>query len=524
MTSTGTLGGLTATLALLAATACAPSPRFVDDAGSEPDTAGDTGGAAACVVDGDCDDAEPCNGEETCREGVCASGAPPADGTACVTFLGAPGTCRASVCIPLTCGDGVVDAGEECDDADLAAGDGCEMDCTFTCHAGEECDDANPCTADACEAGGDGRVCTSTPLEGPCDDGDPCTEGDSCVDGVCVPGEAVCECEDDADCAVHDDGDLCNGVMACQGGVCRLDPETIVTCDTPPPGSCRSVRCDPDTGLCASSPLSDVSCDDGDPCSGPDVCIDGTCVGTGEVDCDDANPCTDEHCDAESGCVIVPRPGRGCDDGDACTVDDRCGEEGECAGGAERDCSDGDPCTDDHCDADTGCYHTFNEAPCDDGDACTTGDVCFMGSCVGDELPVAYADADADGFGISWDTVCTDELPDGHAWENGDCCDSLPEVFPGQASWFAEPFVCDDAGLPDFDYDCSGTFEKRWTALADCAGTSEDGCVAEAGWLPEAGGATVPPCGHEGRWLVSCTPSPMGCWPGEFEWVTQECR
>src|SRR5262249_49944429 len=34
------------------------------------------------------------------------------------------------------CGDGVVQAGEECDDGNATGGDGCEADCTFTCAHG----------------------------------------------------------------------------------------------------------------------------------------------------------------------------------------------------------------------------------------------------------------------------------------------------------------------------------------------------------------------------------------------------
>lgn len=60
------------------------------------------------------------------------------------------------------CGDGVLDAGEECDDGNLMDGDGCSANCTITPYcgdgvldAGEECDDGNNVDGDDCSA-----VCT----------------------------------------------------------------------------------------------------------------------------------------------------------------------------------------------------------------------------------------------------------------------------------------------------------------------------------------------------------------------------
>ena len=72
----------------------------------------------------------------------------------------------------LSCGNGVVDAGEACDDGNLAANDGCTSTCTvepgFTCagapsvctaicgdgqiKTGEQCDDGNPSAGDGCSA------------------------------------------------------------------------------------------------------------------------------------------------------------------------------------------------------------------------------------------------------------------------------------------------------------------------------------------------------------------------------------
>jgi len=57
------------------------------------------------------------------------------------------------------CGNGVVEAGEQCDDGNLVAGDGCSASCRLeVCgngirDAGEQCDDGNTVSGDGCSAG-----------------------------------------------------------------------------------------------------------------------------------------------------------------------------------------------------------------------------------------------------------------------------------------------------------------------------------------------------------------------------------
>lgn len=488
------------------------------------DTTGDTL-PASCVTDHDCDDGEFCNGAETCSEDGCQAGVAPVEGTECETGSGAAGQCRLQRCVGLSCGDALVDDGEECDDANLVTADGCEFDCTFSCHGDGECALDGPCVAGVCAEGGTGRLCATEMLEGPCDDGDPCTEGDFCADGVCVPGTAVCVCSSDADCAEFDDGDLCNGTMFCQEGVCVVDPATVVRCDAPPPGSCMEAQCNPATGLCETSALPDgTDCEDGDLCTGPDTCHAGDCVGGPALECDTIGPCHEAFCDPAEGCVTEVLVGAPCEDGDACTEGETCSAEGACTGGAPLDCDDGDDCTDDVCDPSAGCYHSYNEAPCNDGNPCTDDDHCFMGHCTGDELPVAYADGDGDGFGNAWETICTDVLPEGFSWENGDCCDIDAEIFPGQPRWFTESYICDDIGMPDFDYDCSGSWETRFNDLGECVASSGGTCVTRAGWLPDPTGTSIPGCGDEGMWLTSCVHTTMGCAPMGFETLPQECH
>ena len=76
----------------------------------------------------------------------------------------------------VTCGDGTVGPGEECDDGNQANGDCCDATCQFE-SSGSGCSDGNGCTtADACDGAG---LCVGGPPPN-CDDSDPCTI-DSCV-------------------------------------------------------------------------------------------------------------------------------------------------------------------------------------------------------------------------------------------------------------------------------------------------------------------------------------------------------
>ncbi|MFH1436616.1 MAG: DUF4215 domain-containing protein, partial [Pseudomonadota bacterium] len=81
------------------------------------------------------------------------------------------------------CGDGLVGEGEECDDGNTTPGDGCESDCTYSCHNDTECTDADDCTDDFCDPLT--HQCAHGPSapHTPCDDGVYCTYPDEC-DGM----------------------------------------------------------------------------------------------------------------------------------------------------------------------------------------------------------------------------------------------------------------------------------------------------------------------------------------------------
>lgn len=86
------------------------------------------------------------------------------------------------------CGDGIVDAGEDCDDGNAVNGDGCDNNCTTTgCGNGvvtapEQCDLGLFSSGACCNA-----ACLFEPSGAPCSDGHACTAIDTCDgSGVCV--------------------------------------------------------------------------------------------------------------------------------------------------------------------------------------------------------------------------------------------------------------------------------------------------------------------------------------------------
>ncbi len=82
----------------------------------------------------------------------------------------------------ITCGNGVVDIGESCDDGNLIDCDGCDSNCTAssTCGNGivcgaEQCDDGNVQNGDCCSS-----TCTFELIGSACNDGKLCTNSDAC--------------------------------------------------------------------------------------------------------------------------------------------------------------------------------------------------------------------------------------------------------------------------------------------------------------------------------------------------------
>ena len=122
-------------------------------------------------------------------------------------------------------------------------------------------------------------------------------------------------------------------------------------------------------------------CDDEDfsknPCADdlPGDTVDANCDEADELSCEDCERCTTDAFDGEQ-CTHETIPeGGGCDDGDPCTSDETC-VDGACGGGGRTNCSDGEVCTIDRCDSRIGCTH--EAIP--DGRPCPGG-FCYAGVC-----------------------------------------------------------------------------------------------------------------------------------------------
>lgn len=217
----------------------------------EPDVDISEDASPDCITDSECSDGNPCNGEETCLDGICRPGENAEDATPCIAPDGAPGRCYDGFCWPEQCGNEITDSTEECDDGNDISGDGCEPDCTYTCHNDSECSDDNPCTDNTCIEGGSGRLCHSSYNTSFCDDGDPCTEGDHC-DGIgfCAGEPVLCSdpppdyCSDGFTLVVYDSTGTCDGSggeavciygssfqpceFGCRDGECRDNPQQLL--------------------------------------------------------------------------------------------------------------------------------------------------------------------------------------------------------------------------------------------------------------------------------------------------------
>jgi len=194
-------------------------------------------------------------------------------------------------------------------------------------------------------------------------------------------------CDSDAEC---DDGVACTAdrcdldagycVWAPAAGQCFVQGVCYAAGESRPGAPC--LACNPATNATRFSPRdAGTACDDDNACTVGDVCGEaGTCSGEALV-CNDGSDCTADTCDPELGCVAAPVfDGEVCDDSDACTTDDACWN-GRCLG-LPATCDDGNDCTADTCDPAGGCGNTpLDAVACDDGDACSSDDVCVAGTC-----------------------------------------------------------------------------------------------------------------------------------------------
>jgi cysteine-rich repeat protein len=191
-----------------------------------------------------------------------------------------------------TCGDCTVNPGEECDDGNLAAGDGCSPACRtepdFLCSPRCQVEPEILCNAEPDVCSKCRRACAAQPLfDGASSASDPSATGIV----ASAAGTGIC-------CLTNDD---CGRCLTCNHT--DPDPAVLGSCvDVPPPCPPPGNPCDIGPGRC-------------DPERG--------CV-YDEKSCDDANPCTADSCDVTSGQCVHPaidckcNNNAGCQDGNDC--------------------------------------------------------------------------------------------------------------------------------------------------------------------------------------------------------------
>lgn len=373
-------------------------------------------GAGAPCGNGQIDVREQCDDGNSVGGDGCSTVCRLEDGWSCEST---PSVCTENDIGDSTCGDGIVEGIEGCDDFNFDDGDGCGADCRVEdgwvcagepsvcglappegCGDGivdpeEACDDANTEPADGCSSDctvEDGWVCQDEPSL--------CTEAAEagCGNGLIEEGE---EC-DDANTAA-DDG--CSDACVVEPGY-RCFGEPSVCEETP--AECGDgliegeEECDDGNRITGDGCTRGCEVEDGWICNGePSDCrrTEDICRG---VDCSELNGiCEFGVCDPATGdCVVQPADdGFGCDDGDPCTDGDEC-VLGACTGGLPTDCSELDSgCSIGVCDAGTGeCV----VEPLGEGDSCGDSTECSVGTCTAGECvlePAADCTECGDGGG-----------------------------------------------------------------------------------------------------------------------------
>jgi hypothetical protein len=371
-----------------------------------------------------CNDGNACTSQEVCKNESC-TGKP--------TDCDDKNACTNDKCDPVkgclhAAAAGACDDSDKCSNKDTCT-DGKCVGIAF--NATTTCDDGNGCTLDKCVAD---KGCVNVTLTGSsCDDGISCTTNDKCAAGKCQGGNNICGCQTNKDCDQFDDGDKCNGVLFCDTKAlpfaCKVNPITTVKCD-PSKNACIDRKCEAKTGQCKDVVKGDgVPCDaDGTKCTDADACKSGSCLPGAKLDCNDKNICTNDACSAASGCSHAPNVAE-CDaDGNKCTPLDGC-SKGACVAGAPKKCDDGEVCTKDACATQSGdCKNVPLFSGCDDGNACTVGDACGetkagKHTCLpGKTVPCS------DGKACTFDACDATKgcvfslLPDGAACNDGNAC------------------------------------------------------------------------------------------------------
>jgi cysteine-rich repeat protein len=360
------LGG---SVALLTAAACGRSDLEGDAMSSE----GGAGGAGSQVASSVVTTASAtatgtggAGGSPFCGDGIVSAGEQCDDGNfddndACT-----------SICLDAVCGDGLIRAlVEECDDGNLDPSDACTTFClNAACGDGivwafvEECDDGNKDNNDGCK-----NNCTLTNCgNGQIDPGEKCDDGNASNGDACLSSCTPAQCGD---------GIVWFGVEPCDDGN-KSNADICLN-------TCALATCGDGFVWFGVEQCDDANASNNDACVA--VCVAATCgdgfVWAGVEQCDDGNTNPNDGC--HNNCMLgacgdgIVDPGEACDDGnpsntDACVagcVAAVCGD-GFVRAGVEQ-CDDGNVINGD------GCSASCKLPICGDG-AVDPGEACDLGA------------------------------------------------------------------------------------------------------------------------------------------------
>jgi cysteine-rich repeat protein len=316
-------------------------------------------GQATCQ--GGANGGAPCTLDAQCASNDCGSGNANNDFDPCHTN-----------CMAGDCGNGIVDAGEQCDDANGSNLDSCLNDCDLNvCGDGfreegvEECDDGNLANGDDCRNDcmlnvcGDGIVNVLGEQPEACDDGaslcsggplhgEPCDFDSDCAPGSCVGGNRNSDglCKQNCTFEICGDG-FVDGAEDCDDGN-SSNADACLTAATSPATTCHFNVC----GDGFTNPAAEVCDDDntanGDGCRGDCLAVEGCGdgveqAGLGET-CDDNNTVTGDGCDAACHDEVCP-------DGittlnEECDDDNFTNTDGCPLNCVNAECGDGNVCSD----------------------------------------------------------------------------------------------------------------------------------------------------------------------------------
>ena len=381
-------------------------------------------------------------------------------------------------------------------------------------------------------------------------------------DNECIPGTALCVCQEDGACpggaglACIDNVCIYPGCeIGDEGCVCRSD------------GSCnlddfdRELRCDGATCIAAECPVGDVGCRcfAGPICNNELLCVDDICV--------------EHNCDSTGSLGCSCNPDRSCDSGLACVLGECVSLDG-CTMGTEN-C----PCRrDGGCDADLQCNTSYDMCEpteevcngtgssgcqCNPDRSCDSGLACVLGECI----PLDDCTMGAEDCPCRRDGSCDDDLQcdtsidmckpaeevcDGTGTSGCPCnpdrsCDSglacvLGECIPlDDCTMGAEDCPCRRDGDCDTDLQCDTSIDMCKPAEEVCDGTGSSGCPCNPDRSCNSGlacvlGECIPlddctmgaedcPCRRDGGCdtdlqcdtsidmctLILCTPGTIGC-------------